>query len=153
NRHPGKHQKRRCSGALQNASPISLSSRAKRNISEYWSPERVERNDPRFFASLRMTSCPDFAHLTPTHLFTITKACRLDRLQLTAEISPGTLLNFLAADVRDQKCVPRAVWLLCNPRRTFPGERRDYRCNAVPSLQGFSDQQVNLTACRRDARQ
>src|SRR4051794_31249054 len=66
----------------------------------------------------------------------------------TAEISPGTLLNFPAADVRDQKCVLRAVWLLCNPRQTFPSERQDYRCNAVPSLRAFSDQQANPTACR-----
>src|SRR6266513_3922312 len=71
----------------------------------------------------------------------------------TAEISPGTLLNFPAVDVRDQKCVRPAAWLLCNPRRTFPSERRDYRCNVMPLLPAFSDQQANPTACRRDASQ
>src|SRR5438132_11708570 len=56
----------------------------------------------------------------------------------TAEISPGTLLNFPAVDAPDQKCVRPAAWLSCNTRRTLPSDRRDYRCNVTPLILPFS---------------
>src|SRR6266508_2224763 len=91
----------------------------------------------------------------PSTAYYITEVCVPSALsnRLTAEISPATSLNFPAAAARGQKCAVPAVLPLCNPRRTFPDERRDCRCNGEPSLPGFSDQQANPIACRRDANQ
>src|ERR1700682_6036337 len=71
---------------------------------------------------------------------------------MAAEICRATLLNFLEAAERDQRCALLAVWPLYNQRRTFPDAHRDCRCNAAPSLRVFSGCPENRIPARRDAR-